>query len=58
LKRSHLALADVYDADAVSTIKIHLSIIGGAARRSWSAEKDTKKEREIEKESIDFRTEA
>jgi hypothetical protein len=34
LKRSHLALADVYDADGC-TIKIHLSIIGGAARRSW-----------------------
>jgi hypothetical protein len=34
LKRSHLALADVYDADG-STIKVHLSIIGGAARRGW-----------------------
>jgi hypothetical protein len=34
LKRSHLALANVNDADGCK-IKIHLSIIGGAARRSW-----------------------
>jgi hypothetical protein len=35
LKRSHVALADVCDADGSTINMIHLSIIGGAARRGW-----------------------
>jgi hypothetical protein len=48
LKRSDLALADVYDADGC-TRQIHLSIIGDAARRSWRhMERKTLREKEID----------